>query len=191
MKIKELMVFRKILSMVVLAGLFTGWLAGCVGVDPEGRGYSVAVPMAMINSTLAKQFPLKEERSLGTLSISDPNVLGQQGSNKLGVGTAFKFTNFLIPNGIGGNLQLSSGVRYDSNTKNLYLADPMVEELKFQDFSLSQYLTEDMKRSIGLIIAEVMAQKPIYNIQQKAGMGAGFVKGIDVRDGQVFLTFGL
>jgi len=182
---------KKILKQTILTLGVVALVTGCIGVDPDGRGYSVAVPMSMINSTLAKQFPVQEKRSLGTVEISDPNVLGQEGKDKLSIGTAFKFKS-LIPftDAIGGNLKLASGVRFDPATKNLYLENPMVEELKFQDFSLAKYLTNDMKKSLGLIIAETIAKKPIYNIQ-KAGVGSGFVKGIDVRNGQIFLTFGI
>ena len=177
-------------SLLVTLGLIIGTFTSCVGVDPQGRGYSVAVPMGMINSTLAEQFPLKESRSFGTVEMLDPNVLAQDGSDKLSIGTGFNITSMLMPNGIGGSLKLSSGVRFDPKTKNLYLANPMVQELKFQDFSLAKYLTESMRNSLGLLIAETIAKKPIYNIS-KAGMGTSFVKGIDVRDGQIFLTFGL
>ena len=180
--------FKKISAFVAVLAMIT--FTSCVSVDPAGRGYSVAVPMAMINSKLANQFPVQEKRQLGTVTISDPNILGQQGSDKLGVGTSFKFTNFLLPNGIAGNLKLASGVRFDPKTQNLYLANPMVEELKFHDFSLAKYLTNDMRQSLGVIIAETIAKKPIYNIK-KAGIGSGFVRGIDIRNGQVFVTFGL
>jgi len=180
--------FKKISALVAVVTVTS--FTSCVGVDPDGRGYSVAVPMGMINSTLANQFPIEEKRQLGTVAISDPNILGKQGSNKLGIGTSFKFSNFLIPNGIAGNLKLASGVRFDPKTQNLYLANPMVEEIKFHDFSLAKYLTNDMRRTLGLIIAETVSKKPIYNIK-KAGIGSGFVKGIDIRNGQVFVTFGL
>ena len=182
--------FKKIISIGLLVGMFSG----CVGVDPQGRGYSVAVPLTMINSTLAEKFPVSEKVSYGivsgTLEISKPNVLGKTGSDKLGVGTSFTFSNMLLPKAISGTIDLASGVRYDANTKNLYLANPMVNEIKFQDFSLAKYLTADMRNAIGMVVAETIAKKPVYNIQ-KAGVGAGFVKGIDVRDGQIFLTFGL
>ncbi len=177
-------------SLLVALGLLLGSFTACVGVDPQGRGYSIAVPMSMINSTLAGQFPLKESRSFGTVEMLDPNVLAQAGADKLSIGTGFNITSMLMPNGIGGSLSLSSGVRFDPVTKNLYLANPMVQELKFQDFSLAKYLTEGMRNSLGLLIAETISKKPIYNIS-KAGMGSGLVKGIDVRDGQIFLTFGL
>ena len=184
-------IFKKTIFKNTLLSLgMLGLLSACVSVDPNGRGYSFAVPMGMINSTLAEQFPVQEKRSLGTVEISDPNVLGKQGSDKLAIGTSFKFTNFLIRDGIGGNLKLASGVRFDPKTQNLYLKNPMVEELKFQNFSLAKYLTPEMKNSLGTIIAETIAKKPIYNIKN-AGVGSGFVKGIDVRDGQVYLTFGI
>ena len=177
-------------SLLVSLGLIIGSFTACVGIDPQGRGYSIAVPMGMINSTLGGQFPLKESRSFGTVEMLDPNILGQAGTDKLSIGTAFNITSMLMPNGIGGDLKLSSGVRFDPVTKNLYLANPMVEDLKFQDFSLAKYLTQGMRNSLGLLIAETISKKPIYNISQ-AGMGTSFVKGIDVRNGQIFLTFGI
>ena len=180
--------FKKISAVVAVIAVTS--FTSCVGVDPDGRGYSVAIPMGMINSKLANQFPVQEKRQLGTVTISDPNVLSKEGSDKLGIGTSFKFTNFLVPNGIGGNLKLASGVRFDPKTQNLYFANPMVEELKFHDFSLAKYLTDDIRQSLGVIIAETISKKPIYNIQ-KAGVGSGFVKGIDIRNGKVFVTFGL
>lgn len=182
------------LKRVVTFTILLGILSGCVSVDPKGRGYSVAIPMSMINSTLAEKFPASEKVSYGvvsgTLDIKKPNVLGKSGTDKLGVGTSFKFTNMLIPNGINGTINLASGLRFDATTKNLYLAKPMVNEIKFQDFSLAKYLTEDMRKAIGVVIANSIAKKPVYNIE-KAGVGANFVKAIDIRNGQVYLTFGL
>ncbi|MCH9741067.1 MAG: DUF1439 domain-containing protein [Epsilonproteobacteria bacterium] len=182
---------KKVLAVGVIVGLFSA----CVGVDPQGRGYSVAIPMGMINSTLAQGFPVEEKVSYGivsgTLNVETPNVLGQAGDDKLGVGTAFKFTNFLIPDGINGSVNLASGVSYDANSKNLYLAKPMVNEIKFQNFSLAKHLTPEMRNAIGMVIAETIAKKPIYNLNKSGNIATGLVRGIDVRNGQVFVTFGL
>ena len=185
--------FQKI-KKIMLVGILLGLFGGCVAVDPQGRGYSMVVPMGIINSTLAEKFPVNEKVSAGlvsgTLNISDPNVMGKSGSDKLGVGTSFKFTNFLIPKGITGTIQLASGVRYDANSKNLFLANPMVDEIKFQNFSLAEKLPKSIRDAIGMVVAETIAKKPIYNIK-KGGMATGFVRGIDVRNGQLFVTFGL
>jgi hypothetical protein len=182
------------LKRVLLIGIFLGVLSGCVGVDPQGRGYSIALPMNIVNATLAEKFPVDQPLKYGivsgNLNISNPTILGQSGSDKLAVGTAFKFTNFLIPNGISGEINLASGIKYNPTTKNLYLKNPMVNEIKFQNESLMSKLPEGIKGAIGTVIAETIAKKPIYNIE-KSIPASGFVKGIDVRNGQIYLTFGL
>jgi len=183
------------LKKILVIGVFLGLLSGCVGVDPQGRGYSIAIPLNVINSTIASNFPVNEKLKYGivsgNLNISNPNILGKQGSNKLGVGTSFKFTNFLIPNGISGTINLASGIRYNANNRNLYLKNPMVNSIKFQNQSLISKLPNGIQNAIGMLISETIAKKPIYNLQKSTGVATNFVKGIDIRNGQVFLTFGL
>jgi len=183
--------FKKILAI----GLFLGLLSGCVSVDPQGRGYSIAIPLSVVNSTLAKNFPVNEKLQYGIISgnlnISDPNILGKSGSDKLGVGTRFKFTNFLIPNGISGSINLVSGIRYDANSRNLYLKNPMVNNIEFQNQSLMSKLPNGIKNAIGVLISETISKKPIYNLQKSTGVMTSFVRGVDVRNGQLYLTFGL
>ena len=179
---------------LIIYTLFLSFFSGCVAVDPEGRGYSVAIPMSIVNTTLNQNFPVERDVKYGVVSgklnISNPTILGQSGKDKLAVGSAFKFTNMLIPNGISGEISLDSGVKYDPVTRNLYLKDPMVKEIKFQDNSLISKLPDGIKKAIGDVIAQTIAKKPIYNLKQ-TNIISGFVKGIDVRNGQIYLTFGI
>jgi len=171
----------------LLLGLMTLGLSGCVGVAPDGKGYTINVPMNMINSTIGQNFPQSQQTNYGTLMIEKPNVLGRAGSDKLGVWTSFTFSNMLMPQGIKGAVSLSSGVRYNSNDRGLYLANPMIDELKFQNFSLSQYLTPQIKNLIGDAIAQQLRAKPIYRMNT----GASFVRNVGVQDGNVVVTVGL
>jgi len=97
---------------------------------------------------------------------------------KLTVGSAIlKFTkcalfprwNFL------GEISLDSGVRYDPVSRNLYLP-PYGKEIKFQEESLLQKLPDGIKKAIGDIVAQTIAKKPIYNLQQSTII-SGFVTG--------------
>jgi hypothetical protein len=182
------------LKKIVVIGGLLGLFSGCVSVDPQGKGLSFAVPMSMINSTLKNNFPVDQKLKYGIISgmlnISNPNVLGQKGKDQLGVGTSFKFTNFLVPNGISGSINLASGVRYDARSQNLYLKNPMVNTIKFQNQSLLSNLPDGLQGVIGRIVAETIAKKPIYNLKE-SNSASGLVKGLDIRNGQVFVTFGL
>jgi len=163
-------------------------LNACVGISPDGRGYTINVPLSVINTTVGQNFPQKQQTSYGTLLIEKPNILGKKGSNTLGVGTSFSFSNMLIPNGIKGAISLSSGVRYNPSNRGLYLTSPMIDELTFQNFSLSHYLTPEMRNIIGDIIAQQLMKKPIYRMNN---MGASLVKGVGVQNGNLVVTLGL
>ena len=178
------MKYKKLLLSLV----FVLSLSSCVGVAPDGKGYSIIVPIGLINTTVSKNFPQRQKTNYGTLLIDKPNILGKQGSDKLGVGTSFSFSNMLIPNGIKGKVSLSSGIRYNPNDRGLYLTSPMVDEIIFQNFSLSKYLTPQMKDIIGNIIAQQFMKKPIYHIDNA---GASFIKNVEIANGNLRLTLGI
>ena len=168
--------------------VFVLGLSGCVGIAPGGQGYNITVPMNVINSTVGQNFPQSQKTNYGTLMIDKPNILGQQGSNKLGVGTSFTFSNMFVPNGIKGAVSLSSGVRYNARDRGLYLASPMIDDIKFKNFTLSKYMTPQIRNLIGDIIAQRLTNKPIYHMNN---MGASFVKDIRVENGNVVVNVGL
>jgi len=173
---------------ILLSALLVFGFNACVGVSPDGRGYTVAVPLSVINSTVAQNFPQSKKTNYGTLLIDKPNILGQQGSNKLSVGSSFTFSNMFIPTGIKGAVSLSSGVRYSPNDRGLYLTSPMIDELTFQNFSLSKYLTPQMRNMIGDVIAQQLMKKPIYHMNN---IGASFVKNVGIENGNLMVTVGL
>jgi hypothetical protein len=88
------------------------------------------------------------------------------------------------------SINLASGVSYDAKSQNLFLKNPMVNTIKFQNQSLMKNLPDGIQNAIGTIIAETIAKKPIYNLKKTSSV-SGLVKGIDVRNGQIFVTFGL
>jgi hypothetical protein len=163
-------------------------LLGCIGITPGGQGYTITVPMGMINSTVRANFPQHQKTDYGTLTIDKPNILGKQGSDKLAIGTAFSFSNMLIPNGIKGMISLSSGVRYNASNRGLYLTSPMIDDIKFHNFALSSYMTPEMRNLIGNLITQQLLSKPIYHINN---IGASLVRNIEVVDGNVVLGIGL
>ncbi len=179
---------KKIYRRIVLSLMLIFGISGCAGVNPSSGGYNVAIPLHVINSTVGQSFPQKQKTNYGTLMIDKPNILGKQGSDKLGLGTAFSFSNMLIPDGIKGSISISSGVRFNPSDKGLYLTSPMIDDVKFQNFSLAKYLTPEIRTIIGDIIMQQLANKPIYRMNN---IGASFVKGVHIQNGNLIVTLGL
>jgi len=179
---------KKIIKNLLLGIFFVFGLNACAGVTPDGKGYTITVPLSVVSSTVAQNFPQSKKTNYGTLLIDKPHILGQQGSDKLNIGSSFKFSNMFIPNGIKGSFSLSSGVRYNPNDKGLYLNSPMIDDLTFQNFSLSKYLTPQMRHMISDVIAQQLMKKPIYHMNS---LGASFVRGVRVKNGNLMVTVGL
>ncbi|OPX27693.1 MAG: hypothetical protein B1H07_00575 [Campylobacteraceae bacterium 4484_166] len=182
------------LKRLTIASLISILFISCAGMDPQGRGVSMVIPLGSINATLNQKFPMDKKVGegffSGLLNISNPTVLGKSGKDKLDIGSSFKFTNSLLPDGLNGAVSLASGVRYDKATKSLYLKDPEVQELKIQNFTLSKFVTKDTRELITSMIVKVLKKEKIYTLSEK-DISTGFVKAVDVRNGQVYLTFGL
>ena len=166
-------------------------LSGCVGVDPKTGAYSVIVPMKTIDAKMQKEFPIERSIDYGKLGLSNPSVIGKSDQkDKLAIKVDFIVSNFLLPSGIKGGIELTSGVRYDKKTKDLYLDNPMLDELKLEKASFSKLVTPSMRKEMEKILAEVVTHYPIYNLKD-VGMASGFIKNITIRENDVYLNLGM
>ena len=181
----------KKMSMGVVLALFVSLLSGCVGVDPKTGNYSVIVPMSTINTKMQKEFPVEKKIDYGKLLLSNPSVIGNETKkDKLAIKVDFKVSNFLFSQGIKGGIELTSGVRYDSKTQDLYLDNPMLDELTLADASFSKLVTPSMRGEIEKIIAQVVTHYPIYNLKD-ASVASSLIKDVNIRDGEVYINLGL
>ena len=179
---------KKISTGIVLA-LFISLLSGCVGVDPKTGNYSVVVPMSTINAKMQKEFPVERDIDYGKLVISNPSVIGNETKkDKLAIKVDFKVSNFLL--GVDGGIELTSGVRYDPKTQDLYLDNPMLDELSLADASFSKLVTPSMRGEIEKIIEQVVTHYPIYNLKD-ASVASSLIKDVNIRDGEVYINLGL
>ena len=154
------------------------------------ENYSISIPVSTVHAELAKSFPITQKEDYGTLVVQAPTLVGD-GNETLKMQTSFVVSNFLIPKGIEGKVALHSGIRFDATSKQIFLDQPMVDEIAFGNVSLSKLISNDVRQLIGAAIAQSVANKPIYTIREKHAVAAVFIRGIRVSNGNVVVTFGL
>ena len=179
---------RFITKKVLLFSIMV-FLIGCGELNLEKKGYSIKIPISVIQSRINSNFPLVKKLNYGTLTISNAKLLEQEGEDKLSVLPTFNFTNFLLPKGLVGTIYMDSSIRYDEKTKNLFLKDLKVNEIKLNDISTSRFLTNDMKKTISNIASDAIENYPIYNLESKS-IAANFIKDIYIKNGDVYVTIG-
>lgn len=140
-----------------------------------------------ITSKLTPHFPLqKSYQGLAGVSFADPVVSMVPNVEKVRVGLT---TAAGITGGqqVSGRCQLACGLRYDPETRAIYLKDTTVED--FQLTGVNSQLTSGFKNIANGIGSEILEAYPIYSLADRTG--AGLLKSMNVTDEGVKLSFGL
>ena len=167
------------------------FMTGCMGTGPQNSGYSITIPLAKINQTFASEFPTQINSPYGVLRMFEPQLITPRANNTMQTGARFGLNSPLIGREVAGKVSLSSGVFFDPQTKNVYLRNLMIEELALDSVTLSQFLTPQLRQTIGDILAEIAMKKPIYNLNNSGIIGVNLVRDISIVPEGLVVTFGL
>jgi len=175
------------LSLIVL--LFV--LNGCGGSGPDAGllSYTSKIPTEKINAELLKVTPIKRRSTFGSFAINRAAIHPAANEDRVALVSQFSLTTFEIPEGVGGSLAASCGLRYDPETKQIFLTKIHPGVMKFDNASLSDYVSKSTRKAIGTIVAKVFGDIPIY--QMDSSFAAKFVKKITVYKGDIVIVYGL
>ncbi len=172
---------RKFMFFVVVFLVFTG----CVKRESL-TSYTVEISPNMIDNYLQKEFPVEEKLSIGKLILKDPKTKVEGDKIQLGTTVALKLP--LIPE-LSGKVYVSGGLYFDRNSRELYLKDPSVNSLMFNNTDLLKYLPQSSKNILLQEIKEIIASIPVYKLENKS-LSEKLVKDIKIQNGKLLVTFG-
>ncbi len=180
----------KRLSLVVAVAVL---FAGCAKMDKGGQGFVVPISMDTINMNVKKNFPMDKKIGEGmfggVVTLLDPEVAGKSGSDELAIGSNFSFKTNLLPTVIKGAVSLASGIRYEKETKSLYLDKPEVQEIKLGNTALSKYISKEQREQITDLLVDALKKEKIHTLD-KNDYKTGFVKAVRVNNGKVEAVVG-
>ena len=166
-------------------------LNGCSGDGPDAGllSYTSKIPTEKINAELLKVTPIKRRSTFGSFAINRAAIHPASDNDRVILVTNFSLTTFEIPEGVGGSLSSSCGLRYDTQTKQIFLTDIRPGAIKINNASLSEYVSKSTRKAIGSIVSKVFSDIPIY--QMDSSFAAKFVKKITVYKGNIVIVYGL
>ncbi len=151
--------------------------------------YTVEIPDSAINNYLKKEFPVTQKLKIGKLIIKDPKANIDDKSNKLKLGSTLVLKIPFVPEQTG-KIYVAGNIAFDQQKKELYLINPTIENLSFNNQNISKYLPSNTKSMLAQVVEEVFKQTPIYKINDRSISGK-FIKDIKIQNGKLLLTFGL
>ena len=184
---------KKILLPFLLAFI----LIGCAKDGRIPQTYTISISPQTLQENIEKEFPINKELSVGSIKLLKPKIGIKKGSDRVNsaIGFSYKPPFFSAQRGI---IDVSGKIKYDKNKSAFYLLKPEVNELKFNDNSLSSSLLNKMtavnKKVMQQIIDGIFQQFPIYKLSPKTLSGKFLqktVKKAEIKNGQLFITFGM
>jgi hypothetical protein len=177
----------RILSILILsAALFQGCTKG---PDAGLLSYSKVIKTETINTELLKVTPISRRSTFGSFRIIRAEIQPTTQDDRVMLVTPFALTTFEIPEGNEGTLTSSCGLRYDPQSKQIFLTDIRPGAMRFNNASLAEYVSKGAKKGIGSGVAKVFGDIPIYQLEKS--FGAKFIKKVGVHKGNIVLGYGV
>lgn len=164
-------------------------LHSCAGfaID-QNLNPSVVISPAMMMQKLSPHFPVsKDYRGLASLQFSNPVCSVVPQANKVRVGLSTLANLLGAPQGYGGDCQLACGLRYDADSRGIYLKDATLEQ--FNISGVNSQWTNNLRAVANIVGKESLERYPVYTLP--SNIGTNLLRSMQVQDNGVRLSFGL
>ena len=152
-----------------------------------------------ISTKVSAEFPFKKSvSSFGSVVLSNPRVSMDPNSNKIRIGLNMTGTGSSGLEGIAflqplaqtthsGTCQILCGLRYDRETRSIFLKDPALESLNMP--TVPNFFTQNAQRMMNLVAPQLLNQYPVHTLDRT--LSSRLLKEIKVLPQGVALKFGL
>ena len=161
----------------------------------SGREREIRLSEAQIREKLASRMPVRKEYLLiFEVTLDNPRVELVDGSNRIAGGLDVTLNIGLKSERapLGGTLDLSGGVRFDSDAGKFFLTDPVIDRLNIQ--GVPERFTEKVNQVLTKALSEYYLNHPIYTLNAfdvKQGAAKLLLKKVAIESKQLIITLGL
>jgi len=181
-------VFVVLVTIVILA------LAGLY-FYLSGKEYEIRVPESEIKARLSEKLPMtKSYLFVFQVTLKNPRVSLEQGSNRVNGGLDIVL-NIKIGNEenlLGGTVDISGGVRYAKDEGQVFLVDPIIENLKVQ--GVPDKYSKQTIDVLTIALGEYFTDHPIYTLSTfdaKQAAAKFALKNVAVGNKELVITLGI
>ena len=157
----------------------------------KSRPLEVEIDRAELQARVAKNFPLTLQHLIGELTLTDPNVLLTEGSDRLGVDMNAELRVGLLPPAKAA-LTVSGRPRYDSASKAFFLDEPKLDRLEITGLAPEQ--SASLKAAVETVAVPALERIPVYELAErdlKESAAARVLSAVSVKNGKLVAELSL
>lgn len=180
---------------LIILGVLLVFVAVGAYLHFEGREYTFRFTESQLHDKLAERLPLRKTYLLiFQVVLDNPRLLLVDGSDRVNAGLDvtlnFRINNEPLP--LGGELDVSGGIRYEESEGQFYLTDPIIEKLNVQGIPAS--ITDRVNSVLTRALGEYYADRPINTLRKsdvKQAAARLLLKNVVVRNRELVITLGI
>lgn len=182
---------RSLFNALILAA--GAWLlAACAeGITPLSDGFAMDLTAKNLDERLAPRFPVKKcQGSVICLTLSEPQVVLAEGSNRLGLSAVAVVEVGGTP--LAGRISLSGLPQFEAATTALMLKDVRIDSLGVA--GVPSFLTGSLQNLAQPFVKQELERSPLYSFagdSRQDQMARKLLKEVSVVGGKLRLRFGV
>lgn len=154
----------------------------------SGLSPTLLIKPQTIVSKLIPYFPYNQNyQGLAGVSFADPVVSMVPDAEKVRVGLTTLAGVTGSNKQVGGRCQIACGLRYDPETRGIYLKDAILEDFNLN--GVDSRLTSGFRGIANNLGNNILEKYPVYSLAQRPGIG--LLKNMNVTNEGIKLGFGL
>ena len=161
----------------------------------SGKEYTIKIPENEIQEKMSEKLPItKSYFFIFQITLKNPRVVLENASNRVNGGLDIvlniKINKNPIP--LGGSIDISGKVRYESELGAFFLTDPVIESISIQ--GVPEKHTDKANLAVTKALNEYYSKHPIYTLRSMNGKEAAtkmVLKNVVVENKELVVTLGI
>lgn len=141
---------------------------------------TVKVPLFLVNNAVAKKFPIEKNAIIARAILENPKVSFSE--DRLVMILDYKAS--FVGEKLEGKVKVSSRVVYENDTREVYLTDLSIDEIKDKDGKVIE--RGKVYDSLNELLSNYIAKKPVYEMEEKYKNYE--IIGIKIEKGSIYVT---
>ena len=153
-----------------------------------GLSPTLLIKPQTIVSKMTPHFPYSQSyQGIANVNFADPVVSMVPNAEKVRVGLTTTAGITGTNQQVGGRCQIACGLRYDPDTRGIYLKDATLEDFNLN--GVNSQLTSGFQTVANNLGNNILERYPVYSLAERPGIG--LLKNMNVTNDGILLNFGL
>lgn len=140
-----------------------------------------------IKKWVSKSFPIQKQDKLYTITLQNPRISLQEGSDRIGLALSLD-THLLEVPFLSVHLSLEGQLLYKPEKRTLYLTQFVIRELSFSENGARAHPTLRLEPEVTALLQQELKEIPLYSLDKHLSKKSYTIRQVTVKNGRLIVV---